>query len=269
MQNYIFQLDSKKQPLDMVHPAKARKLQGKGKAATFRMFPYTIIRNISLESLNTKSYTLKIDPGATWTGFAIQCGEEIIFRMELKHRGEYIKKSLEQRAGFRRGRRSRNIRYRKKRFNRTKPEGWLPPSLRHRLQTIETWIKKFLKFCPINSIEIEQVRFDLQKLENPEISGIQYQQGELEGYEVREYLLEKWGRQCVYCSEQDVPLQIEHIKPKSKGGSNRIGNLTLACAECNQLKGNQDVKDFLSGKPDLLKRLLSNAPKPLASEACC
>jgi hypothetical protein len=28
----------------------------------------------------------------------------------------------------------------------------------------------------------ELVRFDLQKMENPEISGIEYQQGELQGY---------------------------------------------------------------------------------------
>ena len=31
-------------------------------------------------------------------------------------------------------------------------------------------------------------------MENAEISGVEYQQGELQGYEVREYLLEKWGR---------------------------------------------------------------------------
>ncbi|MFP4133260.1 MAG: RNA-guided endonuclease IscB, partial [Halothece sp.] len=102
-------------------------------------------------------------------------------------------------------------------------------------------------------------------LENPEIAGVEYQQGKLAGYEVREYLLEKWGRQCVYCSREDAQLQIEHIKPKAKGGSNRIGNLTLACPECNQKKGDQDIADFLSGKPDLLKRVLSTAPKPLSS----
>ncbi|MFP4132967.1 MAG: RNA-guided endonuclease IscB, partial [Halothece sp.] len=182
MQNFVFQLDSNKYPLDMIHPAKARKLQSQGKAATFRMYPYTIIRDVSFgENPNTKSYLLKIDPGSVWTGFAIQCGEEIVFRMELKHRGELIKEKLETRKGFRRGRRSRNLRYRKPRFDRRKPDGWLAPSLRHRLQTVETWIKKFLKFCPITCIEIEQVRFDLQRLENPEIAGVEYQQGKLAG----------------------------------------------------------------------------------------
>lgn len=264
MQNFVFQLDSNKKPLDMVHPAKARKLQSQGKAATFRMYPYTIIRDVSFKSPNTKKYILKIDPGSIWTGFAIQCGEEIVFKMELKHRGELIKEKLEARKGFRRGRRSRNLRYRKPRFDRRKPKGWLAPSLRHRLQTVETWIKKFLKFCPITCIEIEQVRFDLQKLENPEISGLEYQQGELFGYEVLEFLLEKWGRKCAYCGITDVPFEVEHIKPKSKGGSNRISNLTISCHNCNQAKGNQKIEDFLSGKPDILKRIQSQTKKPLA-----
>ena len=51
------------------------------------------------------------------------------------------------------------------------------------------------------------------------LSGAEYQQGTLYGYEVREYLLEKWGHRCVYCGTEDVPLEVEHIVPKSKGGS--------------------------------------------------
>jgi hypothetical protein len=100
-------------------------------------------------------------------------------------------------------------------------------------------------------------------MENPEISGVQYQQGELQGYEVREYLLNKFNRQCAYCGAKDVPLEIEHIQPRSKGGSHRVSNLTLACNPCNQAKGNQDVKDFLKGKPDVLRKVLAQAKAPL------
>ncbi len=112
MQNYVFQLDANKRPLDMIHPARARKLQNKGKSATFRTYPYVVIHTHPINNPNTKEYILKIDPGAVWTGFAIQCGQDIIFRMELKHRGFEIKESLVKRAGFRRSRRSRNVRYR-------------------------------------------------------------------------------------------------------------------------------------------------------------
>jgi hypothetical protein len=104
-------------------------------------------------------------------------------------------------------------------------------------------------------------------MQNPEISGVTYQQGELQGYEVREYLLLKFNRRCAYCGATDTRLEVEHVIPKSIGGSDRVGNLTLACHPCNLAKGNHDVKDFLSGKPDILKRVLYQIKKPLASAA--
>ena len=137
----------------------------------------------------------------------------------------------------------------------------------HRVLTTEAWVKRLIKFAPIAQIAQELVRFDLQKVENPEISGIEYQQGTLAGYEAREYLLNKWDRRCAYCGGKDIPLQIEHIHPKSKGGTNRISNLCLACEPCNQKKGTQDIKDFLSGKPDILKRVIAQAKRPLKDAA--
>ncbi|NMG10578.1 RNA-guided endonuclease IscB [Brasilonema sp. UFV-L1] len=261
--NYVFLLNADKTPLDLIHPARARELQSKGKARVFRHYPYVLILQHQIINPFTKSYSIKIDPGSVWTGFVLQCGDEILFRMELKHRSLNIKSDLEQRAGFRRGRRSRNLRYRQKRFNRKRPQGWLAPSLMHRVLTVETWIKRFIRYCPVNCIEIEQVHFDMQKIMNPEISGTGYQQGTLMGYEVRQYLLEKWGRECAYCGAKNVPLEIEHVYPKSKGGSDRVSNLTLACHQCNQAKGNQDIQDFLSGKPDLLKQILGQMKRPL------
>lgn len=102
---------------------------------------------------------------------------------------------------------------------------------------------------------MEVARFDTQKMMNPEIQGVEYQQGKLQGYNVREYLLEKYHRTCVYCNKKNVPLEIEHVIPKSKGGSNKVSNLTLSCHICNQRKGNQPVKIFLKNKPILLKKV--------------
>jgi len=116
-------------------------------------------------------------------------------------------------------------------------------------------------------ISMELVKFDLQKLEHPEISGVEYQQGTLAGYEVREYLLEKWGRQCAYCGMRDVPLQIEHIHPRAKLGTDRISNLTLACEPCNSKKGAQDVQVFLANNPAVLKSILAQAKAPLTDAA--
>jgi 5-methylcytosine-specific restriction endonuclease McrA len=145
----------------------------------------------------------------------------------------------------RRGRRQRHTRYRKPRFlNRRRRAGWLPPSLESRIANVTTWVARLRRLAPIDAISMELVRFDTQLMQNAEISGVAYQQGELAGYEVREYLLEKWHRQCAYCKAQNVPLQVEHIVPRVRGGSDRVSNLTLACEPCNRRKGTQTAAEF-------------------------
>ena len=109
--------------------------------------------------------------------------------------------------------------------------------MRSRIGNTLTWVARLRRACPVSAFSQELVKFDLQKIENPEISGVEYQQGTLAGYELREYLLEKWGRKCAYCGKEDAPLQIEHIHPKARGGSDRVSNLTLACEPCNRRKG--------------------------------
>ncbi|NEO35572.1 MAG: HNH endonuclease [Moorea sp. SIOASIH] len=268
MQNYVFVVDTNKQPLNPISPKKARRLLDKGKAAVFRMYPFTIILKTAVDNPTISPCQIKIDPGSKVTGFALVQNHQVIWGMELEHRGGLIKKKLESRRAVRRGRRNRNTRYRKPRFlNRRRPGGWLAPSLEHRVLTIETWVKRLTKFCPVDEIWIERVKFNTQKIQNPEINGVEYQQGELAGYEVREYLLEKWGRECTYCGKKSVPLQIEHIRPKSKGGSDRVSNLCLACEKCNQRKGNKPIEEFIKKKPNLLQKIKTKAKQPLLDAA--
>lgn len=270
MSNYVFLIDQNKTPLNPVHPAQARKLLNSGKAAVFRRYPFILILKRVVENPNVYPLTLKIDPGSKFTGIALVTNQgNVIWAMELQHRGQQIKDALLHRLAVRRGRRNRNTRYRQARFlNRKRPSGRLhAPSLRHRVLTTETWVKRLQKFAPIGSIVQELIKFDTQAIQNPEISGTEYQQGTLHGYECREYLLEKWNRQCAYCGIKNVPLEIEHIQPKSKGGSERISNLCLACHKCNQRKGNKDIKDFLKGKPEVLNRVLCQAKAPLKDAA--
>lgn len=264
MSNFVLVLDTDKRPLDPIHPGVARHLLNVGQAAVYRRFPFTIILKEACPDVPVQDLELKIDPGSKVTGIAIKQGSKVIFGAELQHRGQQIKDALLSRRQLRRGRRNRNTRYRPARFlNRTRSDGWLAPSLQHRVDTILTWVRKFMRLAPISSITQELVRFDLQLMQNPEISGVEYQQGELQGYEVREYLLEKWNRKCSYCGAENAPLEVEHILARSKGGSDRVSNLCLACTPCNQAKGNQDIRDFLSGKPDLLNRILKQAKSPL------
>jgi 5-methylcytosine-specific restriction endonuclease McrA len=269
MSNFVFLIDANKTPMNPIHPAHARELLNAGKAAVFRRYPFVLIMNRVVEKIVTYPITLKIDPGSKFTGIAlVNNRDEVVWGMELLHRGLAIKDSLETRSCVRRGRRARHTRYRQARFlNRKRPEGWIAPSLQHRVLTTNTWVKRLCKFAPITNIVQELVRFDLQQLENPEISGIEYQQGELVGYEVREYLLNKWDRKCAYCNAENTPLQVEHIKPKAKGGTNRISNLCLACEKCNLKKGTKDIEKFLAKKPEILKRILSQAKRPLKDAA--
>jgi hypothetical protein len=114
---------------------------------------------------------------------------------------------------------------------------------------------------------MELVKFDTQAMQNPEISGVEYQQGTRAGYEVREYLLEKWNRACAYCGKRDIPLQIEHIQPRAHGGTDRVSNLTLSCEQCNVKKGTQSIDQFLKRKLDVLKCIQSQAKAPLRDTA--
>ncbi|RAM51409.1 MAG: HNH endonuclease [Hapalosiphonaceae cyanobacterium JJU2] len=262
----VFVIDSEKRPLNPIHSAQARQLLRNKKAAIFKRFPFTIILKESCPDSPVQSLRLKIDPGAKFTGIALvnDGTGEVVFAAELKHRGFAIRDALTSRRQLRRSRRARKNRYRKPRFlNRTRPEGWLAPSLQSRVENIKTWVKKLRKLAPIQSISQELVRFDMQLMRNPEIEGKEYQQGTLAGYETREYLLEKWGRQCAYCGVKDVPLQIEHIHPRAKGGSNSITNLTLSCEKCNTKKGTKDIKDFLKKDPSKLSKILAQAKRPL------
>jgi 5-methylcytosine-specific restriction endonuclease McrA len=186
----------------------------------------------------------------------------VVWAGELTHRGGQIRDALLARRAVRRSRRQRHTRYRPARFdNWRRKAGWLAPSLNHRILTTLTWVRRLLHLCPIAAISMELVRFDTQLMENAEISGIEYQQGKLAGYEVREYLLTKWNRTCAYCGKGNLPLQVEHLIPKMRGGSSRVSNLTLACADCNQKKGNRTASEF--GFP----HLMAQARTPLKDAA--
>jgi 5-methylcytosine-specific restriction endonuclease McrA len=266
----VFVVDSYCKPLDPVHPGWARLLLKQGKASVYRRFPFTIILKVVVEEPQITPLRIKLDPGSQTTGITVinDALGEVVFAANIEHCGKEIKKRLDDRRAVRVSRRARLTRYRKPRFqNRRRKRGWLPPSLESRIANILTWANRLRRYCPITAISQELVKFDLQKMENPEISGMQYQQGTLQGYEIREYLLAKWNRQCSYCAKKDVPLQIEHIQPRAHGGTDRISNLCLACEKCNIAKGTQDIKVFLKSKPEVLKRVLTQAKAPLKDAA--
>lgn len=266
----MFVLDNTKKPLTPCSPARARMLLRDGKAAVWRTVPFTIIIRNDITNPVVKRITVKIDPGSKTTGFSLvdTIQNRVVFAAELIHRGCAIKNDIHSRAIIRRARRGRKTRYRQARWrNRRRLAGWLPPSLMHRVYTIMTWIHRFINWCAVCEISIEMNKFDTRKMQDATIHGIEYQQGTLSGYNVRQYLLEKWDHRCAYCGSGSDVLQIDHVQPKSKGGSNKITNLVIACKRCNQRKGNNDVDVFLKRDPVLLKKIQLSLSKPLSDAA--
>ncbi|MHB8409009.1 MAG: RNA-guided endonuclease IscB [Acidiferrobacterales bacterium] len=270
----VFVLDRSGKPLMPCSERRARLLLARGHARVHLRTPFTIrLIDRDASSCAFQKIQIKLDPGSQVTGVALvretdKQGIAVLNLFELMHRGRQISKKLTQRSAFRGRRRSANLRYRAPRFdNRRNPEGWLAPSLQHRVDTTTSLVNRLRRLAPVTSIVQELVRFDMQAMENPEISGVVYQHGTLAGYEVREYLLEQFGRKCCYGDHTGVPLNIDHVHPRSKGGTNRISNLVLSCISCNLKKSNRDVREFLAHDSKRLEQVLAQIKRPLKDTA--
>jgi 5-methylcytosine-specific restriction endonuclease McrA len=258
---FVFVVDAAQRPLAPCHPARARRLLSAGKAAVWRTYPFTLILKRTVPDVvpdavpqsQPQPLRLKIDPGSMTTGLAVlnDATGQVVWAAELTHRGQQVHAALLARKALRRGRRQRHTRYRPARFaNRRRHAGWLPPSLESRIANITTWVARLRRLCPLGALSQELVKFDTQLLQNAEIRGVEYQQGTLSGYEVRQYVLEKWEYQCAYCHQASVLLELDHIVPKSSpDSSNRVSNLAAACHSCNQAKGNRTAAEF--GHPEV------------------
>ena len=265
--NKVLVLDTNRKPLMPCYPARAKKLLASGRASVFRRYPFTIIlHDRTVEESVLQEVEVKIDQGSKTTGVALVVygvtGPAVSFAAHIEHRTN-IKSGLDSRRAVRRNRRHRKTRYRQARFlNRTKPKGWLPPSLVSKAENILNWVIRFARFAPISKFALETAKFDTQKLENPDITGTQYQQGRMFGYnDKKAYLLERENYACIYCDihASKAKMEIDHVVPKSKGGTDSLNNLVLSCNACNQAKGNQDVQTYLKGKPSVLKRVKAHS----------
>ena len=257
----VFVLDKNKNPLAPCTSARARILLSKRKAAVFRQYPFTIILK-ERDNGDTQPLSFKIDQGAKTTGIALVSHNKtqnvVIWACNLIHRGHKISESLSKRSATRRTRRSRKTRYRKPKWTNSmskaqlehinqRPKGWLAPSIRARLDNTVNLFNKLSRLSPITNVAIEDVRFDMQKIQNPNIKGKEYQEGDLFGFEAKEYLLYLYKHTCAYCGglSKDSILEKEHILCRSKGGTNRLSNLSIACRTCNLDKNDLLPEEWL------------------------
>ena len=264
-----------RRPLMPCTPKRARLLLERGRAKVIRHVPFVIqLLDRAQDDCVLQPMVVKLDPGSKTTGICVAReevpGSLVVTRLiELEHRGALIKLYLAKRRMRRHARRWRTTRYRQCRFlNRTRPEGWLAPSLMHRVDSTMSWVHRLMRWYPIVSLAVERVKFDMQKLQDPTIAGKGYQQGTLMGYEIKEYLLEKWQRHCAYCdSAKMLRYEVDHVIPRSQGGSDRVSNLILSCHGCNQAKGNLSIEEYLAHDPKRLEKIRRQLKVPLKDAA--
>ena len=242
-------LNMRGSPLMPTFPRKAKKLIEQGKAKVISRCPF-IIQMLIATGETRQDITLGIDSGYSFIGFSLISDISEIISGEVELRKE-VSKKIQERAMYRRNRRSKL--WHRKWGIHEKGKDWIPPSLKHKLNAHIQLVKKLKSMFPITKLILEIASFNSQKMQNPEISGIEYQQGTLQGYEIREYLLEKFDRTCIYCGKKNVPLEIEHIVPKSRTNDNRVSNLVVSCHECNIKKGMMTATEF--GYPELQKQI--------------
>lgn len=221
-------------------PSKARKLLKQNKAKIINYEPFTI-QLLHGSSGHKQDVDIGIDLGAKHIGLAMQSENKIIAKGEIELRQD-VKSLLETRRQYRRGRRYRKTRYRKPRFdNRKKSKGWLPPSIQSRIDNAFHWVDKFVDLLPNPKLNIEVGKFDVQKMINPDIKGVDYQEGQTYGYyNVRYYVFERDNYTCQVCKKKGKILQTHHIIYKTHGGSDRADNLITVCTDCHSHKNHQE-----------------------------
>ena len=253
----VYVISKSGKPLMPCKPARARHLLRDGEAKVVKMEPFTI--QLTIESTEeVQPVTVGVDLGAKTVGVAAIGNGKVLYQGEVALRTD-IHKRMKTRAMYRRSRRSRKLRYRSPRFNNraaSRRKGRLPPSIQSRVDTTIKVVKRIAGFLPVSNIVVEVANFDTQAMRaGSRLPNWAYQRGELYGWEnVKMYVRARDKYTCLYCGEiMPDRLEVDHIVPRSRGGSNTPSNLVAACHDCNQEKGNQTAEEF--GHPEVQQQV--------------
>lgn len=250
---------------------KVRKLLGSGQAKVVSSRPFTI--QLLYESKEyTQKLVLGIDPGAKHIACVVRKEEgEVVYASELEVRSREVSENMEERRMYRRGRRNHRRLKRQRRakrskncfekklysiagmkeklecklikpklirfHNRKRPAGWLTPTATHLLQSHKNLIGKIKKILPIGKVRIEFGKFDLHKINKPEIKGKEYQEGKKKGFvNLQEYVLCRDEHTCQWHKKKrkKVPLHVHHVVWRREGGADSPENLVTLCKDCHE-----------------------------------
>lgn len=232
--NRVFVLNMRGEPLMPCTQRKARLLLKDGKAVIKKYNPFTIQLTYATGEA-TQDCHIGVDTGAKHIGIAITSGDKVFYKAEVELR-QNVKSNLDRRRIYRESRRNRKTRYRQPRFlNRRRNDRWLPPSLQSRINSTFHWIDTFCRSVPKHKLHIEVGKFDVVKMINPDINGVDYQQGQTYGfYDARYFVFARDNYTCQVCNKsKDKILQTHHVIYRSNGGTDRVDNLITICTDCH------------------------------------
>jgi len=239
---YVISIEGKQ--LMPCTPAKAKKLLTSKRATVIKLHPFTIKLLFVCEN-QVQEVNLGIDLGFKNVGFSASTSKKEVMSGTLILDDKTSSRLTEKRM-YRRGRRNK-LWYREPRFdNRRTKTGWLPPSIQRRYDA-HLKIINLIKFSlPISKVTIETANFDIAKIENTEINGIDYQQGDMYGYQnMRSCLMAREKGLCQLCHKEfskASPSHIHHCKERSKEGSNRAKNLAILHKKCHTMLHKKNLK---------------------------
>lgn len=240
----VYVLNKQGKPIMPCKEAKARKLLKQNKAKIVKHEPFTVQLLFDCEN-QTQEVNLGIDAGSKHIGVSATTEKQVLYEADVELRNDIVDK-LSSRREARKTRRNR-LRYRPARFNdrvKSKRKGWLAPSIEQKINAHIQVIKHLYEILPITKLIVETAQFDIQKINNPEISGEEYQQGEQLGFwNVREYVLFRDNHECQCChgKSKDNILNVHHIESRRTGG-NAPGNLITLCETCHKAYHKGEIK---------------------------
>lgn len=204
-------------------------------AKVIKYCPFTI-QLMYKSTTYTQPVSLGIDAGSKHIGVSATTENKVLYESDITLRNDIVD-LLAARRALRHARRNRKTRYREARFdNRRRNDGWLAPSIRQKIDSHMTVVDKVCRLLPITNVVVEVAAFDIQKIKNPDIGGMDYQHGEQLGFwNIREYVLFRDGHKCQCChgKSKDPVLNVHHIESRRTGG-NAPNNLITLCETCHK-----------------------------------
>ena len=248
----VFVINKDGQPLSPTKRfAKVRRMLDDGQAKIHCYEPFTIIMCEQIDVEDHKNMKLGIDVGSLHIGLEANDGREEHLKEQIDVLEDESRRIAKRREA-RRTRRHYTTEHRKPRFdNRRRQKGWLPPSIRHKLDVHVDAILDTLEILPIKEVTVEVPCFDTHRMVDPDVRETGYENGPQRGFKnVRDYVLERDGRKCRVCGRQKG-LQAHHIESRISGGDSP-GNLVTLCDKCHaKYHVGEIVLDGISRAPSL------------------